>query len=119
MLKVNLQRFFAGRAIAKPYTYLVKQGFSKNIATRLNNGKLQRVDLGDIERLCVLFQCTPNDLLEWTPAASQTDAETQPLRDLIRVNPNVNVLAVLNSLPYSKLAEVEKLISEKAQKNEK
>jgi len=116
MLKVNLQRIFAGRAVAKPYTYLVQQGFSKNFATRLRAGKLQRVDLADIEKLCVLFQCTPNDLLEWVPSAAEKDVETQPLRDLIRMNSNVSVLAVLNSLPYSKLAEVEKLISEKAQK---
>ncbi len=116
MLKVNLQRIFAGRAIANPYTYLVKQGFSKNFSTRLSAGKLQRVDLVKIERLCILFQCTPNDLLEWIPSAAEKDVETQPLRDLIRVNPNVNVLAVLNSLPYNKLAEVEKLISEKAPK---
>jgi len=113
MLKVNIQRILAGRAIEKPYTYLVKQGFSKNFAFRLNAGKMQQMKLADIERLCMLFQCTPNELLEWVPA-EKTNAENQPLRDLIRVNPKVDIRAVLNALPYAQIAEMEKLISEKA-----
>jgi len=116
MLKLNIQRILAGRAIDRPFTYLVKQGFSKNLATRMNTSKMKQVNLADIEKLCLLFQCTPNELLEWVPADKQTDTDTQPLRDLIRVNPKVNIRAVLNSLPYAQIAEMEKLIVEKAKK---
>ena len=115
MLKLNIQRIFAGRVIDKPFNYLVKQGFSRNIATRLNSGNVAEIKLKDVERLCLLFQCTPNELLEWIPAEKQ-QVEDQPLRDLIRVNPKVNIKAVLNSLPYSQLAEMEKFIGEKARK---
>ena len=76
---------------------------------------MKQVKLADIERLCLLFQCTPNELLEWVPA-EKTNAKTQPLRDLIRVNPQVDICAVLNALPYAQIAEMEKLISEKAKK---
>ena len=119
MLKLNIQRILAGRAIERPFTYLIKQGFSKNFAARLNMGNMKQLKLADIERLCLLFQCTPNELLEWIPA-EKANTENQPLRDLIRVNPKVNIRAVLNALPYAKLEEMEKLISEKAkQPNEK
>jgi DNA-binding Xre family transcriptional regulator len=116
MLKLNIQRILAGRAIDRPYTYIVKQGFSKNIAARLNTGKIKQVKLADIEKLCLLFQCTPNELLEWVPAEKENDVETQPLRDLIRVNPKVNIRSLLNTLPYAQIAEMEKIISEKAKK---
>jgi DNA-binding Xre family transcriptional regulator len=111
MLKINIQRILAGRAIDRPYTYLINQGFSRSIATRLNTGKIKQLKLSDIERLCLMFECTPNELLEWIPGEKESG---QSLRDLIRVNPNVNIRALLNQLPYAKIAEMEDLISEKA-----
>jgi DNA-binding Xre family transcriptional regulator len=116
MLRLNIQRNLAGRAIDKPYTYLVKHGFSKNLASRIKTSKMKQMKLADIERLCLLFQCTPNELLEWVPAEKENDAAAQPLRDLIRVNANVNIRAILNALPYAQIAEMEKMISEKAKK---
>ena len=116
MLKLNIQRILAGRAIDKGYTYLVKQGFSKNLATRINRGSMKHVHLADIEKLCLLFQCTPNELLEWAPAEKENDVETQPLRDFIRVNLDVNIRSILNALPYSQIEEMEKMISEKVKK---
>jgi DNA-binding Xre family transcriptional regulator len=116
MLKINIQRILAGRAIDRPYTYFIKQGFSKNLAARLNTGKMKQMKLANIEKLCLLFQCTPNELLEWVPAEKENDVETQPLRDLIRVNPKVNIRAVLNALPYAQIVEMEKIISEKVKK---
>ena len=114
MLKLNIQRILAGRAIDRPYTYLLEQGFSRSLATRLNTGKIKHLKLSDIERLCLLFRCTPNELLEWIPADKEAGVESQPLRDLIRVNPKVNIRAVLSELPYAQIAEMEELISEKA-----
>jgi DNA-binding Xre family transcriptional regulator len=116
MLKLNLQRNFATLGISRPYTYLVRQGFSKNFSIRLSAGDIQRIDLAVIEKLCVLFRCTPNDLLEWVPAAGEQGIETSPLAALIRSGANVNMLDALNALPYDKLAEVEKLISERVKK---
>jgi DNA-binding Xre family transcriptional regulator len=116
MLKLNLQRNFAARAISRPYSFLVGQGFSKNFSTRLSAGDIQRIDLAVIEKLCIMFQCTPNDLLEWVPSQNEQGIETNPLAALIRTGANVDVFAALNALPYDKLVEVEKLISERVQK---
>jgi DNA-binding Xre family transcriptional regulator len=115
MLKLNIQRILTGRAIDRPFTYLVNQGFSKDFAFRLNAGKVKMIKLADIERFCLLFQCTPNELLEWIPS-EKANTENHPLRDLIRVSSNVNIRAVLKALPYDKLDEMAKLISEKAKK---
>jgi hypothetical protein len=50
------------------------------------------------------------------PSAEEQNAASNPLAQLIRVDPNVDLIALLNSLPYSKLEEMQKLIVEKAKK---
>ena len=67
MLTFNFSRIFKARGIDKPFSYLVKVGYSDNFATRIVNNRIKRLDLADLEKLCELLQCTPNDLLEWIP----------------------------------------------------
>ena len=64
MLTYNFTRLFKARGIDKPFSYLVKAGYSPNFATGVVNNQVLRLNLTDIEKLCVLFQCTPNDLFQ-------------------------------------------------------
>lgn len=114
MLKLNLRRFFAGRAIVKPYRYLLDQGFNRTFAGQMSAGKIKRISLADLEHLCRIFQCTPNEVLEWVPDANEKDAVSNPLAALIRVDTSVDLIALLNALPYNKLEEMQKLMIEKA-----
>jgi DNA-binding Xre family transcriptional regulator len=116
MLKINLQRNLTTRGILHQYTFFVKNGFSKNFSMKLINGNVQRLDFSTMEKLCTMFQCTPNDLIEWVPPANEQNAASNPLAVLIRTNATVDVLAALHALPYEKLAEVEKLVTERLQK---
>ncbi|HVN48689.1 MAG TPA: hypothetical protein VMU30_07695, partial [Bacteroidota bacterium] len=68
----------------------------------------------DLEQLCRLFECTPHDVLEWIPKQDEQNVMANPLGALIRVDTNVDVLGLLNALPYNKLEEMQKLIAEKA-----
>jgi DNA-binding Xre family transcriptional regulator len=113
MVKLNFNRIMKGRAIERPYSYLVKAGFSRNISIRMIAGTVRVLRLENLERLCLLFQCTPNDLFEWIPGREITDAEFHPLKSLIRTENMVDLRIALNALPYEKLAEVEKFIAEK------
>jgi len=113
MLKFNFKRIFKARDIERPYSYLVKHGFSPNIATRIANENIKTVNLRNIEMLCQLWQCTPNDLLEWIPDKYSVDATTHPMRDLVRNESTVNIKDILNTIPIAQLAEVEKFIKEK------
>jgi hypothetical protein len=112
MLKFNVHRFFRAKGVDQPYAYMKENGFTASFATRLNTGKLRMMNLKDVETLCVFFQRTPNDLLEWTPGKEVTDTSTHPLRDLIRIDSGVNIKAILNAIPVTKLAEVEKMLKE-------
>ena len=39
-------------------------GLSRNTVSNLYNDKATRIDYDTIEKLCVLFECTPNELFD-------------------------------------------------------
>ena len=112
MLTFNFKRIFRARGIDKPFSYLVKGGYSQNMATRIVNGRLQRMDLPDIEKLCVLFQCTPNDFLEWTPGSHEVNPGNHPLAPLKRDETVVHLTQLLNTVPLEKLQAIENVIKQ-------
>lgn len=116
MIKFNFQRIFNGKGIEKPFSYLISKGYSRNMATRINTGKLKTMNLKDVERFCLMFECTPNDLLEWMPEKFAGDASKHPLSGLVRVDSGVNIKAILNAIPIAQLEEIEKIIREKTGK---
>jgi len=111
MLTFNFTRIFKSRGIEKPFSYLVKLGYSDNFATRIVNNRNERLNLKDIEKLCEHFQCTPNDLLEWIPSSKDLNNETHPLVSIKRSNKVVELTKILNSVPLDKLNDIEKMIN--------
>jgi len=75
---LQFQRIFKARGIERPYTYLVNSGFGNNLATRMKKNKVMHLQLRTIEKMCLLFRCTPNDLIEWIPDDSQTMDKDSP-----------------------------------------
>ena len=116
MLTFNFTRIFKSRGIDKPFSYLVKLGYSDNYATRIVNNKIERLTLKDIEKLCELFQCTPNDFLEWIPGSNDLKNENHPLSSLKRSDKVLQLTKILNSVPLDKLADIETMINEKIKK---
>jgi DNA-binding Xre family transcriptional regulator len=110
MLTFNFTRIFKARGIDKPFRFLVKQGYSDNFATRIVNNRAQRLNLTDVEKLCELFQCTPNDLMEWIPGNKDADNEKHPLISIKRNDKAVQLTKILNSVPLHKLSEIESVI---------
>lgn len=112
MIKYNFDRIFKARGIDKPFTYLTKAGFSDNFATKIKNDRVKRLGLKEIERLCILLRCTPNDFFEWIPDNDQVDKD-HALR-LIRKSDKVfDLTKTLNSVPLGELDKIEELINEK------
>lgn len=118
MLIYNFDRIFKARGIIRPFSYLKNAGFSDNFATKVKNNKVARLNLREIERLCVLLRCTPNDFYVWTPDKNtQVDSE-HPLNKIKRSDKVVDLTRMLNSIPLEQLDEVELLIKEKIEKGE-
>jgi DNA-binding Xre family transcriptional regulator len=116
MLTFNFSRIFKARGIEKPFSFLVKTGYSDNFATRVVNNRIKRLDLADLEELCVLLQCTPNDLLEWIPDSKDKNNDKHPLNSIKRSNKVIQLTQILNSVPLDKLSNIENAIMKEIEK---
>jgi len=119
MIKFNFTRVFRARGIDKPFSYLVSIGYSANYATRIVNSRIKTLNIKDIEKLCTMLQCTPNDFLEWIPDAKDAANEKHPLISLKRNDKVIQLTQLLNLMPLDKLREIESLINKETQMNGK
>ncbi len=109
MLTFNFTRIFKARGIDKPFSYMVKHGFSDNFATRIVNNRPRVLNLVEVERLCELFHCTPNDMLQWNPSASDL-IDKHPLKPLKRSSKSHELSGMLHSVPLDKLESLEEIL---------
>lgn len=111
MLKIDLTSIFNARNITKPYSYLVKAGFSPNIATRLANNNVDSIQFRHIELLCFILNCEPNDLFSWVPDTKITVSENHSLNKL-RKTPETVSLNSIKQLSYKQLLKLSEKIEE-------
>ncbi|WP_075591467.1 helix-turn-helix domain-containing protein [Labilibacter marinus] len=112
MLKYNFKRVFRARGIDRPFTFLKKAGFSDNFASKINNNRVYRLDLKDLERLCFLLRCTPHDLLEWHPEPSMETVDTHPLEKLRKSTKDTDLIKTISAIPLEQVQRIENLIKE-------
>ena len=107
MLSLNLRPIFSIRGIEKPYSFLVKNGFTSHAANTLLNSKTRVFRLDHIELLCEVLLCEPNDLLLWEPDSGKTIAPNNPLNKLIdNAESKTDLKNSLFNLPYQQLKEI-------------
>ena len=102
MIKLRIAALCKERLIAHPWTALVEAGISEKKTNQYLNGKTNRLMLDDIEKLCTLLRCTPNDLFEWTPANKSQDYPENPLQAIAK-KPLFNLEDVLNGLTIAEV----------------
>lgn len=107
MLSLHLQPIFKARGIEKPYTFLVKNGFTPHAAHNLLNSKTRVFRLDHIELLCEILICEPNDLLLWQPNSGKQIAANHPLKKLSHTSdPETDLKKALFNLPYNQLKDI-------------
>ncbi len=106
MLKYNLNRMLSQRGISStPVGFFIRNGFKKTSASRWARGDFKEISMGNLEKLCLLFRCTPNDLMEWTPPKNTIADETQPLTKLLTGSVlEFNLQNLSGDIPYDKLS---------------
>ena len=70
MLKNHLSKLMG----KKRYTIIEvsrKTGLTTSTISNLYNDKVKRLDFDTLEKLCKLFNCQPNDLIEYIPDNTQ------------------------------------------------
>jgi len=112
MLYFNVKRLLDLRGIDRPYTFLVKNGFVSQTATNIINNQIARITPAQMETLCLLLNCTPNDLLDWRPSANAVVPENHPLRTLTKEKTPPPISEMVKDLPVEKLSRLESMINE-------
>ena len=111
MLTLNLTSIFRARGIEKPFSFLVKAGFTHHSANIIINSNTNVLKLDHIETLCIALNCEPNDLFLFTPNKGKLYPENNPLFNLRQDDSSLPLQETLNNMPYKELKEVAKTIA--------
>lgn len=109
MLKSNLDNLFKLKAENKKIGFLMKNGFSQSQAQHLALNKTKQFSFDTIYKLCLAFNCLPNDLFEFIPDKSKPLSAEHPL-NLLKSEPVPDVSAMLKSMSVRKLIDLSKQI---------
>lgn len=106
MLSLDLKHIFKARGIDKPYTYLVKAGFTPHTASLLCTNSTKVFKLKHIELLCKVLVCEPNDLLSYKATNKDHLPPNHPLLKLQHEEVDQNWRQTLATIPFNKLKEL-------------
>src|SRR4051812_41222041 len=84
MLGLNLERILKLRGISEPFAWLTRNGFKSDTAHRILNNRRSHLKMAYLEKLCLLLNCTPNDLMEWHAGENVQHIKQHPLNALVR-----------------------------------
>ena len=112
MFYFNLRRILDLRGIERPYTWLVANGFVPQTATRWAKNEIGCMRGEQIGRLCLLLNCTPNDLFEWRPNEDNTVPDGHALYALKRDEPTKSFAQMTHDIPADKMEKLREMLAE-------
>lgn len=112
MLYLNVGRVMNLRGILKRVAFLYKNGFIRTSAISIANNEVWQIRFSNLEKLCLLLNCTPNDLFQWQPDENQTVTENTALKALIRDEAATELSQIIKDLPLEKLEKVEAVLKQ-------
>jgi DNA-binding Xre family transcriptional regulator len=118
MLRYHFERILKARGIDRPYAYLTNRGIHNHLASCIRKNSVPSMTLKNLEKLCLLLHCTPNDLMEWAPDDERSADKKQPLNRLRKRDELFDMNRSLNSIPLDKLEEIGKYIDEQIREEE-
>lgn len=119
MILFNLLPLFKARGINSPYKALVKFGFASATAHNILKNNTRTISLIHLEKLCILLNCTPHDLLHFVPQKELNIPGNHPLYELKKTNIDLNWTEEIKNLPLKDLNELIQLVKTKNEANQK
>ena len=110
MLYLNFARIFKLRGIRHPHAQLQKMGYSGAYATKLRNIRVAEMNMERLEKFCIDFNCTPNDIVEFHPSKSAPLPPEHALNALIREDLTQEIDALINALSVEKIHQLRDII---------
>jgi DNA-binding Xre family transcriptional regulator len=112
MLDLDVVRVMNLRGIsARHYAHLAKNGFGRSTASKMVRNQTWAIRFDLLEKLCLLFNCTPNDLFEWKPDENQTVGENTALKSLVRDKTESEINQMVKELPLEKLEKMKTMLA--------
>ena len=112
MLVLDLYRVFEDKGIENPQRFLKRNGFTVHTTFKLLNNKVVSISFRHMEQLCLLLNCSVEDLFSWHNEDASGKYDKHPLLKLKRGEHKGNITNKLKSLPPDKLIEVRKYIDQ-------
>ena len=72
MIKVDIQKVAKKAGINTAYQFQKISYFTPGMAARIFKGNWKRIDVATLNTICNVLQCTPNDILKFTPDADES-----------------------------------------------
>lgn len=104
-----MRRVFALRGIDKPHAFLVKNGFAASSASNMLKYYPIIFKVRTLEKLCILLNCTPNDLFEWRDDGKGKISDEHALNSL-KKEAIGNFTEIVKDLPLEKMIEVKSFL---------
>jgi DNA-binding Xre family transcriptional regulator len=84
MLKLDIHPLLALKGATKKLAYLYNRGLSEGRAKHLISKNIKTISIADIEKLCLIFNCTPNDLFIYEESVSNPLPQNSALKKIVR-----------------------------------
>lgn len=110
MLTQHVYAHLRHLGIEKPATYLTDKGIPYHTVHRLFKGRIDQMSFPLIEKLCLVCNCTPNELFAWSEDEGKTIPAEHPLRQLKRFDAGPTPLERVKKLSPEKLEELQKML---------
>lgn len=116
MLKFDIQTLLKLSGATRKMAFLHNRGITRSKAQHLIKKDVKRITISDIEKLCRIFNCTPNELFTFEESSDKPLPPESALKQLVR-EPIPTIPEILSGLSAKKSAElINKLIEIKNQK---
>ncbi len=88
----------------------MKAGGTPHSANNLLNNKIRNIRFDHLEKICILLNCTPNDLMAWQENAHTILHNNHPLKQMQHKPEEDNLYHTLRGLPLQELKHIAGLV---------
>ncbi len=105
MLKFDVHPLLKLKGAKTSAAYLSNLGITKSKSQHLVKKDLKTISIADIEHLCYIFNCTPNDLFTFEESAAKPLPQNSALKKLVRT-PIPSIPELINDLSVEQASEL-------------